>query len=225
MGNERTKKRSLSDYEIVLGIQSDSQSMKAEVERTLFFHCKQYFDDHYQSLFFVDEEPRKDIFQESFIQLWQNIERRKIYVEDGTLKGKKGEEFEGSLTTYLMSIARLKYLEWVREEAKYRLKLKKNKDNQDNKDHEDVEEEFEKWILYGDEEDIKLEIISYCISHMSQRCNEILTRFYYRDMSLNEILADLPTYNSKDALKTEKHKCMKRLESSAKDLYNRMNAK
>ena len=142
MANKRVKKHTLSDVEIVLALQSDCQSMKAEVERTLFFHCQQYFNDHYQSLFFVDEEPRKDIFQESFIQLWQNIERKKIYVEDGSLKGKKGEEFEGSLTTYLMSIARLKYLEWVREEAKYRLKFK------NNKDHEDVEEEFEKWILF-----------------------------------------------------------------------------
>lgn len=219
MANKITKKHSLSDVEIVLGLQSDSLSMKAEAEKTLFLHCKQYFNNHYQSLFFVDEEPRKDIFQESFIQLWQNIERKKIYVEDGTLKGKNGEEFEGSLTTYLMSIARLKYLEWVREETKHRLKFN------DNKDHEDVEEEFEKWILYGDEEDIKLEIISYCISHMSQRCSEILTRFYYQDMSLNEILADLPTYSSKDALKTEKHKCMKRLESSAKDLYTRIKDK
>ena len=215
MANKRIKKRTSSDVEIVLGIQSENLSMKTAMEKTLFEYCKRYFNEHYTSLFFVDDEPRKDIFQESFIQLWQNIERRKIYVENGALKGKGGEEFEGSLTTYLMSISKLKYLEWVRQEAKFRPKI-----NVDN-GYDVIYEELNKWILYGDDEQRKLEIISYCISHMSQRCNEILTRFYYQEMRLDDILVELSTYNSKDALKTQKHKCMKRLESSAKDLYHR----
>ena len=55
------------------------------------------------------------IFQEAFIKLWENIESKKIYAEDGVLKGKDRNPFTSSLTTYFMGIARLKYLEWVRE--------------------------------------------------------------------------------------------------------------
>ena len=60
-------------------------------------------------------EHKDEIFQEAFITLWEKIMNKKIYVEDGELKGKDGDAFSGKLTTFFMSIARLKYLEWARE--------------------------------------------------------------------------------------------------------------
>ena len=208
----RRKNNIYTDADIVYGVYlKDGVS-----ERLMFEQCMRYFNEHYQALFFVGDEQKKDIFQESFIQLWQNIEHQKIYVENGVLKGKNGEEFEGSLTTYLMSIASLKYKEWIRREIKSRPQKQNNNEDNDN--------ELYQWILYGDDDMIKSEIISYCISHMSKRCSEILSRFYYEEKKLDDIIAELPTYQSKDALKTEKSKCLQRLKASSNELYNRLNA-
>lgn len=85
------------------------------MERALYDHCKQYFDENYRGVFFVGEEHKMEIFQEAFIKLWENIEKRKIHVEDGMLKGKEGMPFTGKLTTYFMGIAKNKYREWVRD--------------------------------------------------------------------------------------------------------------
>ena len=38
-------------------------------------------------------------------------------------------------------------------------------------------------------------------------------------MSLDEIKKALPTYNSKDALKSSKNKCLKNLQKTANDIY------
>ena len=50
----------------------------------------------------VDDDDRKDIFQSSLLALWENIKCRRIYAEDGELKGKEGQPFIGTLTTYLI---------------------------------------------------------------------------------------------------------------------------
>ncbi len=185
------------------------------MERALHKHCKQYFDENYRGVFFVGDEHKMEIFQEAFIKLWENIEKRKIYVEDGVLKGKNGEPFTSTLTTYFMGIARLKFLEWTRqhsfgpdaEEEERRRKIK--------------DAEIYKEMLYDESENAMLEIISDCISHMSERCREILSMFYYHEKSLDDILFEVPTYKSKNALKTEKYKCIENLRKSANEIYRR----
>ncbi len=185
------------------------------IERALHNYCKQYFDENYRAVFFVGDEHKMEIFQESFIKLWENIERQKIYVEDGVLKGKDGKPFTSTLTTYFMGIAKLKYKEWVREHHAG-LDIEKEEKIRRNKDAEIYKE-----MLYDEGENTMLEIISDCISHMSERCNQILTLFYYKEMSLDDIMTELPTFTSKNALKTEKYKCMENLRKSAHNIYHR----
>ena len=169
------------------------------IERALYNHCKQYFDENYRAMFFVGDEHKMEIFQESFIKLWENIEQQKIYVDDGVLKGKDGKPFTSTLTTYFMGIAKLKYKEWVREHC-----VGLNIENVE-KNRRDKDAEIYKEMLYDEGENAMLEIISDCISHMSERCNQILTLFYYKEMSLDDIMIELPTFTSKNALKTEKY--------------------
>ncbi len=185
------------------------------IERALYNHCKQYFDENYRAMFFVGDEHKMEIFQESFIKLWENIEQQKIYVDDGVLKGKDGKPFTSTLTTYFMGIAKLKYKEWVREHC-----VGLNIENVE-KNRRDKDAEIYKEMLYDEGENAMLEIISDCISHMSERCNQILTLFYYKEMSLDDIMIELPTFTSKNALKTEKYKCMENLRKSAQEIYHR----
>ena len=54
---------------------------------------------------------------------------------------------------------------------------------------------------------------------MAKRCNMILTLFYYEEKDYDEMLVLMPTFKSKDALKTAKYKCLKRLRDSVTGTY------
>ena len=207
----RLKPKTYSDVVYVEGVFNHND----EMERALYNHCKRYFDDNYRGVFFVGNEYKDEIFQEAFIKLWENIINKKIYVEDNVLKGKDGKEFSGKLTTYFMSIARLKYLEWARDN--------RDKVSDKEEEHRRKEQEVElfKTLLYNSDDEVMLEIIADCISHMSERCNQILTMFYYEEKTLDDIMIELPTFDSKNALKTAKYKCMETLRKSAKSIYHR----
>ena len=185
------------------------------MERALHYHCKRYFDENYKCVFFVGDEYKDEIFQEAFITLWEKIINKKIYVEDGELKGKNGNVFSGKLTTFFMSIARLKYLELVREN------LHRYTDVEEERRRREQEAEMFKSLLYDSDDETMLEIIADCISKMSKQCNQILTMFYYEEKTLDDIMIELTTFESKNALKTRKYKCMEELRKSAKSIYRR----
>lgn len=184
-------------------------------ERALHYYCKRYFDEHYKGVFFVGDEYKDEIFQESFIKLWENIMNRKLFVEDGLLKGRDGELFTGSLLTYFMSIAKYKYMEWAREN------VHRVTDEEEERRRREQEVEMFKTMLYDNDENVMLEIISDCMSHMSERCNQILSMFYYEMKTLDYIMLELPTFESKNALKTAKYKCMENLRVAANNIYKR----
>lgn len=203
--------KTYSDVEYVEGVFRCNPMM----ERALHYHCKRYFDDNYRGIFFVGPEHKDEIFQEAFITLWKKIMNKKIFVEDGELKGKNGTAFSGKLTTFFMSIARLKYLEWVREN------MHRYTNEEEERRRREQEMELFKTLLYDSDDEMMLEIIADCISKMSKQCNQIITLFYYEEKTLDDIMAELKTFISKDALKTRKYKCMEELRKSAKSIYRR----
>lgn len=197
---------------LVAGMYDKNRKIQSE----LYAYCSKYFWANYRGVFFADEESATEIFQNTFIAMWENIERKKIYVSDGRVMGKNSEPLSCSILTYFMGIARIKYLEWVREHPTYadpetemRWKIK--------------EEGFEALqyinMLYDSEDNKMLDIIADVISHMSERCCEILSKFYYEEKDLDTILLEIPTIDSKNALKTKKYKCMESLRTSARNIY------
>ena len=200
------KPEKCSDAYLVEGMYNNIPS----VSQRLYRHCKDYFDNYYRGVFLVTDEYKMEIFQNAFIKLWENIEHRRIYVEDGVLIGKNGLPFTSSLTTYFMGIAINMHREWVRKHTV----------------NEDVEEENARQVRKGgyalyesDDKGIQLEIIADVIAHMATRCSEILTKFYYEEKSLDEILLELPSIGTKDALKTRKYKCLEELRKTATSIY------
>ena len=182
----------------------------------LYEVCLGYFKGHFHPVKPVNEYDKDDIFQNSLETLLEKIENRKIYVEDGELKGKNGKSFTGSLTTYFMGIAYLKYKEFFRVPP-----IGFSVDIDTGQTHKLLNDaDLYRDILYDDGEDVTLSIIADCISKMSKRCNQILTLFYYKEKDYDEIMEIMPTYKSKDALKTKKNKCLKSLRSSVKTVYN-----
>ena len=202
------------DAIIVEGVYHRDQDMGYK----LYEMCRDYYNKS-RGVFIVDEESKKDIFQNSLITLLEIINKKKIFVENGVLKGSNGKPLSCKLTTYFMGIAKLKYREWVSEHPIGLHIYPESGLFRKNVSDEDLYRE----ILYGgnDNDDMMSSIIEDCISHMSERCNQILTLFYYEERTLDEIMAETHTYNSKDALKTEKYKCMKNLRESANEIYYR----
>ncbi|MGM9843120.1 MAG: RNA polymerase sigma factor [Muribaculaceae bacterium] len=182
----------------------------------LYAYCSDYFWENYRGVFFSDEETAAEILQNSFITLWENIEVRKIYAEEGVVKGKDGEPLKGSILTYFMSIARFKYMEYVRD----RMVISDPEIEQGRTIREEggcLWDDF-----YNPDEDKIIEMIAEIISRMSPRCSEILTKFYYEEKTLDAILKEIPEIESYNALKTKKNKCMSTLRETAFEMRKRM---
>lgn len=184
----------------------------------LFTYCSEYFWNHYRGVFFATEDIATEIFQNSFIKFWENIENGKLYVENEVILGNNGKPITGSILTYFMGIAKLKYLEVSRQHSFYadpETEMGKliHKNGIDNYKYTD--------ILYNSDDNEMIDIIADIISRMSKRCNEILTKFYYEEKDLDTILLEIPTIENKNALKTKKYKCMENLRNSAHEIYNR----
>lgn len=184
----------------------------------LYAYCSNYFWNNYRGVFFADENVAAEILQNSFIAFWENIERRKIYAENGRVRGKDNKPLNGSILTYFMSIARYKYLEYEREHPVYA----------------DPETELGRLLrkegfappkcidmLYDPDENDIIDIIADVVSHMSPRCNQILTKFYYEEKKLEVILTEIPEIRSYEALKSKKYKCLENLRKSVKEIYHR----
>lgn len=197
---------------LVAGMYDKNRKIQSE----LYAYCSKFFWANYRGVFFADEESATEIFQNTFIAMWENIERKKIYVSDGRVMGKNSEPLSCSILTYFMGIARIKYLEWVREHPTYA-------DPETEMRRKIKEEGFEALqyinMLYDSEDNKMLDIIADVISHMSERCCEILSKFYYEEKDLDTILLEIPTIDSKNALKTKKYKCMESLRTSARNIY------
>ena len=188
-----------------------------KVESEMYAYCSRYFWANYRGVFFADEETATEIFQNAFIAMWENIEHRKIYASESKVMGKNDEPLSGSILTYFMGIARIKYLEWAREHPAYT-------DPETEMGQKIKEEGFDieqcMHMLYDADDNQMLDIIADVISHMSERCSEILSKFYYEEKDLDTILLEIPTIDSKNALKTKKHKCMESLRTSARNIYH-----
>lgn len=48
-------------------------------------------------------------------------------------------------------------------------------------------------VLYDPSENAMMDIVSDVISRMSKRCNEVLSKYYYEEKSLDAILQELLT--------------------------------
>lgn len=211
MVETRKQEKKYSDAEFVDGV----YKRDPVIERKLYSHCKQYFDENYPGVFFVGKEHKDEIFQDAFIKLWENIDNRKIYVENGILKGNNGEPFKCKLTTYFMSIAKFLFMEWARDN----MRVVSDEEEEHNRNEQD--KDMYKDLLYDSYEEAMIGIIADCISRMSERCNQIITMFYYEEKTLDVIMNELPSFESKDALKTAKYKCMDTLRKSAKTIYHK----
>lgn len=194
-----------SDTDVVERLQRGDRRM----EERFYRHCKKYFDDHFLEVFF-DKDRKQEIFQTAFLKLWTEIENRKIrIVGEKICRQQSSGEYIAmtcSLTTFLMVFAKNDYREMVRSN---RLDT-----------YADVYEKMTEPMEQDDMDalEVKHRIIDECIERISPRCVEIITLFYYKGKSLDEIMELRQDKNtSKNGLKTAKNKCMNTLRGLAEE--------
>lgn len=210
------KRQLNSDQRFIVEIQKRNE----RVTESFYYECKQYFMSFYKTVF-AREDIRDDIFQQSFVKLWTEIESKRIFIDNsgnihrhdryGNIR-----RMSCSMKTFLLDIAKNDYRDWIRkdklvmvadiENAAYLMEVKSMERQEETP------------------EAIQKRIVASCISDLPPRCKEILTMFYYDGMSLNEIIVARREKNiSKNGLKTGKYKCMETLKSKVRSMYNRYN--
>lgn len=215
---EFSKRKSKTDAEYVRLIQDKHDKVTEE-----FYHlARRYFKNSYHSIF-SRMDLMEDIFQQSFVKLWTEIETGKIFVgenEELFRYDRNGNirKLTCSLNTFLIDIAKNDYRSWLRND---RLTLE---DNFESFAHmEEV-----KSVVWGDEsaETLREQIVNSCILELPPRCKEILTMFYYQGMTLDEIIIARGEKNiSKNGLKTGKYKCMESLKAKVRDTFSKYKLK
>lgn len=206
-------KRQYSDIEVVKGLQSRNRS----VEVWFYTEVKQYFENHFNEVFF-DKEQKMTVFQDSFIRLWTQIENGEISVVSDTLcrKQKDGvmKPMSCSLNTFLFAIAKNYYRELVRNSKDIYVEDYFESYNQDTIFHPEE----------NDETEVKIQVVDECIQMLPPRCLEILTLFYIKGKSLDEIMEIRKDKNtSKIGLKSAKYKCMNVLREKITQMFNQLN--
>ena len=210
------KKTPLADTAVNREIQRSNE----RITEKLYNECKKYFMSSYKAVF-TREDIKDDIFQQSFVKLWTEIETRRIFLDENyniQRRDRRGNirNLTCNLKTFLIDIAKNDYRDWLRN------------------DRLELEEEFESFAhmvevrsaTMPDEssESLQEQIVAHCVFDLPPRCKEILTMFYYDNMSLDEIIQARGEKNtSKNGLKTGKYKCMETLKSKVKEMYNKYN--
>ena len=104
------KQKEISDQECVLQIQDKNKKV---TER--FYHAAwKYFKESYKAVF-SREDLKDDIFQQSFLKLWTEIETKKIFVNEQDGKLYRFDRYGNvrmltcNLKTFLIDIAKNDY--------------------------------------------------------------------------------------------------------------------
>lgn len=161
--------------------------------------------------FGIDEDDSKDIFQESFIVLYNNIQAGKL------------DNMTASLSTYFMSICRNKALEMLRGSAK-----SVNVDSEMSLTLMDGEVQSEKIeallaLDNGDEaiEAQKEELVRTIVKDLPSPCNKLLWGFYRDNLSMKS-LAEMFNYSSEGVVKVTKHRCCEKFRARYNELCNKL---
>ncbi|MGM9795515.1 MAG: RNA polymerase sigma factor [Candidatus Aphodosoma sp.] len=161
--------------------------------------------------FGIDEDDCKDIFQESFIILYNNIQAGKL------------DNMNASLSTYFMSICRNKALEFLRGSSK-----SVNVDSETSLSLMDGEVQSEKIeallaLDNGDEiiEAQKEELVRTIVKDLPSPCNELLWGFYRDNLSMKS-LAEMFNYSSEGVVKVTKHRCCEKFRARYNELCNKL---
>jgi len=153
---------------------------------------------NYAKRYHLSEEENIDIYQDAYVIFYENVMTGKI------------TDFTSSISTYLFGIG--KYLIFDR--------LRKNKKTISGEfdlsrvgENDRIIDEIE---IDKQELTIEQQLLQKHFSALGQKCRDLLTLFYYRGFTINEIMK-AGGYNSENVVRSQKSRCMKTLKERIKE--------
>lgn len=138
-----------------------------------------------------DEEEAKDIYQESFLALWRNVQLNRFMPENSS-----------SFSAYLYRIAQNKWIDYLRtRKSKKLIALPDNIELNDVTDADQGENDF-------------LKIVKEKFNELGDNCRNILIKFYYQKQSLRDIAESMKWTEA--TARNNKYRCIERLRSLVK---------
>ena len=161
--------------------------------------------------FEIGEEDCKDIFQESVIILYNNIQLGKL------------NNLTSSLSTYFISICKNKALEFIRKNSKYtHLETERSFDLIDGEIKSD---KIEALLALDDGDSViqeqKEALVREIVKDLPSPCNELLWGFYRDELSM-KTLAEMYNYKSESSVKVTKHRCCEKFRARYNELCNKI---
>jgi len=135
-----------------------------------------------------NEQDAKDIYQSSFLSLYENIQ-----------KGKYKPSESAMLSTYFIQICKYKWLDFIKS-AHHRRTTSINSE--------------EKIINMPSGNDTNPELstnVTWAVEKLGERCQQILKMFYWQKYSMEEIALEFEF--TRESAKNAKYRCLKRLKS------------
>lgn len=168
--------------EIISLIRDENDS---EIKRIYYLYRESFFR-YGISRFELDENILSDIYQESFISLYDNIKKGRL------------THLSCSLKTYLFKIGTSQILSFLRKNDKH--------------PHFPITQSITELESYysSDEWTMIQEIIFRTVSVLEYPCNKIFSLFYWKQKRMNEI-AHIMGYKNEQVAKNRKSICLKNL--------------
>ncbi len=158
------------------------------LEKIYLDYKKPFFN--YAKKFNINNEEVVDIYQDVILAFIENIKNGKLV------------RFDSSIKTYLFSIGKYVIYNKIKKENKLQIVHSfKESDLKTMKEHE---------VLFLQELTNKQQLLKKSFGLLGEKCQQILTLFYFRGFNLEEITTHLG-YNHKDVVKSQKSRCLKNL--------------
>ncbi|MEZ4792203.1 MAG: sigma-70 family RNA polymerase sigma factor [Gelidibacter sp.] len=137
-------------------------------------------------------EHAKDVYQEAFISVWNNIKNNAFVPQNDT-----------ALQGYLYQIAKNKWMDVLRSSRFKKTNLIHNEmtlvDKCDDPEHEEEQDRFKQ----------KLKQAMDAFKVLGSPCKELLTTFYFEKKSLRDIAEELQI--EENTARNKKYRCMEKL--------------
>lgn len=141
--------------------------------------------------FSISEEDIEDVYQETVISFYENVQRGKLI------------KLTSSLKTYLFAIGKFKI---------YR-QAQKNKLSYEDERFIHADEDIQTFEVTMSSK--RQKILIDALNALGGKCKKVLELFYYEGLTLDEI-KDYMDYSSKDVLKSQKSRCLRQLKELVK---------
>ncbi|WP_396636882.1 RNA polymerase sigma factor [Maribacter sp. R77961] len=175
----------LQQEELVKAIKSNDENALDLLYQENYYKTEKYIIENSGSM-----EQAKDIYQEAFIAVWENVQNNKFVPKNKT-----------ALNGYLYTIAKNKWLDFLKSS-----RFKKTNGL------EAVEHKIETEIETDSHEDSMTENLAKVMANFNEigeGCKKILAVFYYEEKSLREIAFELNITEA--SARNKKYRCIEKL--------------